>query len=618
MNPLFIIDIKNGSQFYALFYFFAFLTGLFILIWEGRKRKFPTVPWLLVITTAFLFFMIGTQAIKFSSADWQRVFQFQDLENNNGRSVLGGILFAIPGLLLAKYFFKFRYNLMDAFAWAAPLGIVIQRFGCLMAGCCYGTPTSAPWGIQYGAYSHAFTQHVNQSLIPVTDHLSLAIHPVALYEILGCVLVIVILHRIRRYIHVSGNLFLASLGLYAIVRFFVEFFRAASLGITNTTGLSIVQLIILIIIPVVIGLIIYRERNTKAVRETGNQAIQSERLALPGFLIISILFVIVSRWLTPLEIITLNLVMLPTLLFITWQMFKKVTIPSMRLITLSLMAGSMVMMSQTLPETSPRDSTKRSYNILSIGTLTGTSDFRLNDVTYDCDGNPTSTSAIYDLKNSFQINGAGYTRVEEQGYGKVIQYGIDAYWGTHKENVVDLQNGNPPVVSSNNIMGFHPYVQYDWPLLAAGIGVHVGNLTILSIPTVDYSTLTPSSTSLKKINGFPSAYFRVGYVDRFFGELKLAQQFPTPFPSTSFQTNVGFGFRKYNGGAVRIGTTSYNGLFISPTIPIGKHILIESYLGGLPSFLAPVFATNADEVDHQASFVGSISLRYKFGFNTKK
>src|SRR5689334_15075639 len=135
MNSLFIIDIKNGSQFYALFYFFAFLTGLIILIWEGRKRKFPTVPWLLVITTSFLFFMVGTQAIKFSAADWQQVFQFQDLESNNGRSVLGGILFAIPGLLLAKYFFKFRYNLMDAFAWAAPLGIVIQRFGCLMAGC---------------------------------------------------------------------------------------------------------------------------------------------------------------------------------------------------------------------------------------------------------------------------------------------------------------------------------------------------------------------------------------------------------------------------------------------------------------------------------------------------
>src|SRR3977135_1017487 len=37
----------------------------------------------------------------------------------------------------------------DVFAPGIALGHVIGRFGCLFAGCCYGKPTTQPWGITF-------------------------------------------------------------------------------------------------------------------------------------------------------------------------------------------------------------------------------------------------------------------------------------------------------------------------------------------------------------------------------------------------------------------------------------------------------------------------------------
>src|SRR6187399_2930735 len=120
MNPSFTIDTPLRDLYYSMFYFLAFLIGFVMLVIEGRRRKFPEIPWLIVITTSFLFFIVGTQVIKLSTEDWHRVFQFKALEYFPGRSVLGGVILAIPGLLLAKYILRFRNDVMDAFAFVAP------------------------------------------------------------------------------------------------------------------------------------------------------------------------------------------------------------------------------------------------------------------------------------------------------------------------------------------------------------------------------------------------------------------------------------------------------------------------------------------------------------------
>src|SRR5712672_3034066 len=61
----------------------------------------------------------------------------------------------------------------DMFAPGIALGHVIGRFGCLFAGCCYGRPTTLPWGITFRDPFAASN---------VGTPLGVPLHPTQLYE----------------------------------------------------------------------------------------------------------------------------------------------------------------------------------------------------------------------------------------------------------------------------------------------------------------------------------------------------------------------------------------------------------------------------------------------------
>ncbi|HEV3057574.1 MAG TPA: prolipoprotein diacylglyceryl transferase family protein, partial [Vicinamibacterales bacterium] len=61
----------------------------------------------------------------------------------------------------------------DVFAPGIALGHVVGRFGCFFAGCCYGRPTTLPWGI-------TFTDPF--AAANVGTPLGVALHPTQLYE----------------------------------------------------------------------------------------------------------------------------------------------------------------------------------------------------------------------------------------------------------------------------------------------------------------------------------------------------------------------------------------------------------------------------------------------------
>jgi phosphatidylglycerol:prolipoprotein diacylglycerol transferase len=592
----FFINIDNAGRHYALFYFLAFLAGLILLVIEGQKRKFPIVPWLLVITTAFLFFMAGSQVIKFSAADWLQIFRFEKLNHVPARSVLGGILFVVPALVMAKYALRFRYSMMDAFAFVLPVGMVIQRMGCLLAGCCHGRPTSVPWGIKYNGISDAFQHHRLENLIPPNASFSLPVHPAQVYDMIGCLLILLALACLKRFIRVSGNLFLTAILLYGHVRFVTEFFRAPASGSINMMGLTIVQVFLLLLIPILLSIILVRERRIRE-HSAGAETSSPPRLQLVLYsTFIVFLFLLFSRWLSPLEVVTLNLVLLPTLALICWHIFKCVTVAKMRWVTGSLVAGSLVMMSQTLPEKSKSDSTRISYNIISIGTLTGNSNFTYQN--YDCSGTLLPEAR---LENFYNGHAAGISRVVQQKENRIVQYGIDGFIGRHTEEV---DGGKTHDIA---LVGVHPYFQYDAKLVGFGVGFHAGRLSELTDAEVYGAT---QLKSLRTMNFYPSAYFRIGYINKVFGEIKLAQQFPTNFPSLGLQTNLGIGFGKNNGGAFRIGTASFAGVFLAPSFPVGKNVIIEPYIGFLRGFLHLTY-------DEESNFTGAISLRYKFNFKER-
>ncbi|OGP71063.1 MAG: prolipoprotein diacylglyceryl transferase [Deltaproteobacteria bacterium RBG_13_60_28] len=131
----------------------------------------------------------------------------------------GGLIFH-GGLVAAvgvAFYYIYRYSLpwrptFDALAVGMPMGQVLGRVGCFMAGCCYGAPSKMPWAV-------TFTNP--ETLCPLREPL----HPSQLYEALLSLGVFGVVYSLRTRKRFDGQLMLTYFFLAGAVRFVVEFFR---------------------------------------------------------------------------------------------------------------------------------------------------------------------------------------------------------------------------------------------------------------------------------------------------------------------------------------------------------------------------------------------------------
>ncbi|MBI4867359.1 MAG: prolipoprotein diacylglyceryl transferase [Candidatus Wallbacteria bacterium] len=121
-------------------------------------------------------------------------------------------------------------------AIAAPsiaLGQAIGRLGCLLAGCCYGGPSTLPWAVAF----------------PLTAPDSLARHPTQLYEAGLCLLLFAVLtwYYAREFRPTGGVIALYSYG-YGFSRFGLELLRDDPRGPVFFGMFSVSQVIALVVI----------------------------------------------------------------------------------------------------------------------------------------------------------------------------------------------------------------------------------------------------------------------------------------------------------------------------------------------------------------------------------
>src|SRR6267142_1387235 len=140
----------------------------------------------------------------------------------------------------------------DMFAPGIALGHVIGRFGCLFAGCCYGKPTTQPWGM-------VFTDPFAQS--NVGTPLGVPLHPTQLYEAGAELLILIILLVTERKGRpFPGRTFWLYMLLYAVSRFIIEFYRGDERGTVFMFSTS--QFISLLLAPIAIVMLVYLSRRT--------------------------------------------------------------------------------------------------------------------------------------------------------------------------------------------------------------------------------------------------------------------------------------------------------------------------------------------------------------------
>ena len=169
--------------------------------------------------------------------------------------LLGGF-FAVV-VLVRLYRLPF-WKVADAFAPGLALGQSFGRQGCFSAGCCWGKPTTLPWGVHFTEAGHEYTG------VPIygLDGNDIHLHPTQLYESFIMLAVFALLFYLHRHKKFDGQILIAYGIIYSIVRFSIEFIRddprGDLFGFTSLTGLSTSQGISLIVAAASIVFMIMR------------------------------------------------------------------------------------------------------------------------------------------------------------------------------------------------------------------------------------------------------------------------------------------------------------------------------------------------------------------------
>ena len=139
-----------------------------------------------------------------------------------GKTIVGGLLGGWAGIELAKKFRGFGASTGDTFVWPLALGTAIGRLGCFFTGLddhTCGTPTSLPWGVDFGD--------------------GIARHPAQLYESAFVLALAGGIYAVMRGRAVPpGTRFRLYFAGYFAFRFLVEFLKPRE---TPFFGLSAIQ-----------------------------------------------------------------------------------------------------------------------------------------------------------------------------------------------------------------------------------------------------------------------------------------------------------------------------------------------------------------------------------------
>jgi phosphatidylglycerol:prolipoprotein diacylglycerol transferase len=235
----------------------AYLLGLQLAMVRARKRNLDATRVMDLGIYIIISALIGAKLLLL-------VTDFQTFRNNpaelfslfrSGGVFYGGLILAV---VVALWYIR-RIGLplwttCDVFAPGIALGHVVGRFGCFFAGCCWGKPTTLPWGI-------TFTDPF--AAANVGTPLNQALHPTQLYEAGAELLILaLLLGTERKGKPFAGRTFWLYMLLYAVSRFIIEFFRDDPRGMVGVLSTS--QFISVVLAPLAIAMLAYLARRAPA------------------------------------------------------------------------------------------------------------------------------------------------------------------------------------------------------------------------------------------------------------------------------------------------------------------------------------------------------------------
>ena len=245
MSPFINLPLGITISSYNLFFMIGIYVGIIIFYLEVKRKKWDIENLMFSMSGCFLGSMIGASLFNTILFGQNNTLQKITELDISGMSVLGGVLGGFIGVEIFKKIVGHKESTGDAFAIAIPIGHAIGRIGCFLSGCCFGKVSNLPWAVSYPENSIPFLVHKHANFLSDNARLSLAIHPIAIYEIIFNIILFIILIKLRDYFKVNGAVFRFYIFAYCLFRFFEEFLRADT-GDSIFLGLKLIQINLLI------------------------------------------------------------------------------------------------------------------------------------------------------------------------------------------------------------------------------------------------------------------------------------------------------------------------------------------------------------------------------------
>ena len=207
---------------YEFFYVLGIAVGSLTILILSRKEKLDFLEMANYVIFGILAGLLGSKLISVASvflanpaASLDHPRLLLDAARSGGMisgALILGILF---GAAYAAIFFKQdRWKVFDVTVIGMALGHGIGRMGCFCAGCCYGLPTTLPWGVKFpllGGNAHPYARGF--------------VHPTQIYEAVLDLANFVILFWVWRKRKFPGQVFSLYLINYGVIRFLLEYIR---------------------------------------------------------------------------------------------------------------------------------------------------------------------------------------------------------------------------------------------------------------------------------------------------------------------------------------------------------------------------------------------------------
>ena len=223
-NQIVYPQLFHIGRFFLPTYGLLVATGVLLGLWvsvrnAARQGIDPEKAWnfgILVVLCG----IVGAKVL-YVIYDWNTYPHWTDIFSLSTLQAGGVFSGGLIGALIAAVWYIRRQHMpplatCDAFAPGLAIGHAIGRLGCFAAGCCFGKPTHAWWGV-------TFTNPVAHDLVGTP--LNEALEPTQLFEFAVELANFFLLMWMLKRKKFDGQVFGAYLILYGVARFFLEFLR---------------------------------------------------------------------------------------------------------------------------------------------------------------------------------------------------------------------------------------------------------------------------------------------------------------------------------------------------------------------------------------------------------